>query len=102
MTNQVIPLLQGAENAHQTLSVLLGNHFLEFRINWVSRFSYWSVDIIEGVSNLAIGRVFNPPSDLLAGFNLEEVYGRIVAVGDVATLDNLGLSDALVWVPPDG
>jgi len=100
--NLVIPVLQGIDNSHQVVSALLGDHFLEFQINWNTRFEYWSCDIYESGVALALSLVFNPPTNILNGLNLTEEYGQIVFMGDVATLDNLGLSNSLVWVSNDG
>lgn len=99
--NLVIPVLHGINNSHHTVSALLGDHFLEFQIHWNTRFEYWSCDIFESGIVLALSLVFNPPTDILNGLNLTEEYGQIVFTGEVANLDNLGLSNALVWVSND-
>lgn len=90
-----IPLLAGAVNAHQTQFVQLGDNFLEFKINYITRFGCWSVDIFnEGVS-VAYGAMLVPGSDIVGVYNAG--IGRLIFIGDEPTLDNLGTANSLVW-----
>jgi hypothetical protein len=95
MAFETIPLVGGAANAHQTQSVQLGDNFLEFRINYITRFKCWSVDISREGASLASGAMLAPGADIIATHNAD--IGRLLFVGDEATLDNLGQSNSLIW-----
>lgn len=98
---QTIPLLSGAANAHQIFSVQLGNNFLQFRLNYITRseadanFAAWTMDISQEGVLLVAGLALVPGANILQNANLD--IGAMYFVGDQPTLDNLGSANSLVW-----
>lgn len=96
-----IPLVGGAVNAHQQFSVQLGDNFLEFRLNFVTRsqadsdFAPWVLDILREGVLLVAGAALVPGSDIIEHFGAD--IGKLFFVGDQPTLDNLGAANALVF-----
>lgn len=96
-----IPLVNGAENAHQVFSVQLGDNFLTFTLNFVTRsltddnFAAWVVDIEREGELLIAGAPLSPGTNIVENYDLG--IGRLVFVGDTPTLNNLGESNSLVW-----
>ena len=90
-----IPLKGGAVNAHQILFVQLGENFLEFRLNYITRFPGWSLDIYKEGERLIAGAMLVSGAEITKNFSAG--IGRLVFVGDDPTIDNLGLSNKLVW-----
>ncbi len=92
---KTITLTGGSVNAHQIFFVQLGDNFLEFRLNFVTRYSTWSLDVLrEGVS-LISGAMLAPGAEITKGYNAN--MGRLLFVGDETTIDNLGIANKLVW-----
>lgn len=91
-----IPLQGGAANAHQTFSIQLGDNFLEFRLNYLTRFDKWVLDISKEGTNLINGAEIVSGAEITKFFNAN--IGRIFVVGDEVTLDNLGTHNYMVWV----
>lgn len=94
-----IPLLSGSINAHQSFSMQLGNNFLDFELDFLSYLEYpaWSLSIYRDGSPLALGAMLEPGSDILKNYNAR--IGSFVFVGEMVTLDNLGVANSLVWTP---
>ena len=90
-----IPLSCGAINSHQNFTIQLGENFLEFTINYITRSGEWSVDIRDEGILIVAGAMLNPNSNIIKNYNVN--IGRLVFVGDKPTLDNLGKSNSLVW-----
>ena len=91
-----IPLTNGAANAHQILFIQLELNFVEFRVNWNTTQSQWYADLyLEGVLQAA-GVMLLPGSELLSDYEAD--IGRLVINGTEPTLDNLGISNELVWI----
>ena len=90
-----IPLQGGAVNAHQIFFVQLGENFLEFRLNYVTRFSGWSLDILKEGESLIAGAMLVAGAEITRNFEAD--IGRLLFVGDDPTIDNLGQSNELVW-----
>lgn len=97
-----IPLLSGADNAHQRFSQRLGDMLVSFEVNYISYSvsPYWIFDLYQDGFPLAQGVPLNPGADLLAS-NPIKGLGSLVFVGDEPTLDNLGINNHLVWVPEE-
>lgn len=91
-----IPLKGGAANAHQRFSIQLGAHYLEFRLNYLARYGAWCADIYEGETLLIPGAMLEPNAELTA--NRQAGIGRLFFTGEQPTLDNLGITNSLVWV----
>ncbi|MCK5126788.1 MAG: hypothetical protein KAR42_11080 [candidate division Zixibacteria bacterium] len=97
--NQIIPLVGGAVNAHQKFEVQLGKTFAQFEIDYRTLTEQWSASItVEGVE-LVSGASLQPNVDIIQHWQLGGTLGQLVFVGDDPTLDNLGASNSLVWVP---
>lgn len=98
----VIPLDGTAVNAHQSFSMVLGENSCDFDLNWNTQAQIWSMDIsVDGVAkitgmallpNLEISRVYN------AGLGR---FFFITLTDEDVTLDNLGISNQLVYVGDD-
>jgi len=95
-----IPLLNGADNAHQEFDKQLGDNFLHFVVNYVTIVGpSWSVDIsLEGVE-LINGAMLEPNAIITDNYDAD--IGRLVFIGDDVTLDNLGVDNRLIWVSDD-
>ncbi|WJV25922.1 MULTISPECIES: phage baseplate plug family protein [Pseudomonas] len=95
-----IPLAAGVDNSHQRFSVQLGESLIAFEIDFVSYLDApaWSMNLSRGGVRLASGVMLEPGSDII------EVYragiGQMVFTGSDVTLDNLGIDNNLVWIPP--
>lgn len=91
-----IPLNGGAASAHQTFSMQLGDNYLDFRLNYITRTGQWCLDIsLDGVALIA-GGMLEPSAELTAFTDAD--IGRLLFYGEQPTLDNLGLTNWLVWV----
>lgn len=90
-----IPLQGGLVNAHQVFFVQLGENFLEFRLNYITRFTIWSLDIYKEGELLIAGAMLVPGADITKNYNSD--IGRLLFIGDDPTIENLGKSNKLVW-----
>ena len=98
---QTIPLSAGAANAHQRFSVQLGDNLISFEIDYAASYldaPAWSMNILRDGSRVATGVMLEPGSDVIATYRTG--IGQLVFVGADVTLDNLGIANFLVWVPP--
>lgn len=89
-----------ANTPHQTFSVALGDHTLEFSFHWVVRYAYFRVDIRDLTDDVEVvtqGRIAHLGVNLLSGSNR---YGRVLIVGQMPTLGNLGTRARLMWEEP--
>lgn len=95
-----INLLNGAQNSDQRFSQRLGGVMFRFKVSYVSyvQSPYWSMDITREGFPIAMGIPLNAGSDLLMNQNVLQ-YGTFVFIGEEATLDNLGVSNKLIWMP---
>lgn len=91
-----IPLKSGAENARQTFTVTLGGNMIEMTLQYLSYVGepMWVLDARIDGSPLVLGRGLQPNGVI----NLGKSYGKLVFVGEKATLNNLGESNQLLWV----
>ncbi|MEK2607690.1 hypothetical protein WLF18_01030 [Pseudomonas shirazensis] len=96
----VIPLRPGAANAHQRFSLQLGENLIEFEVDFVSYLDApaWSMNLIRDGSRLVSGAMLEPGSDVIQIYRTG--IGQMVFTGADVTLDNLGVDNSLVWVPP--
>lgn len=96
-----ISLQGGAKYAHQRFSALLGSVEVAFELDFMPYLEVpsWNLTLKrEGVA-IATGLLLRCGCDLLAPYQLG--LGALVVVGDEPTLDNLGVTSHLVWVPED-
>lgn len=98
MTNQVIPLRGGASRSHQTFSAQLGDELYDFELDYLTGVGQWSMRINRNGDLLVAGAMLQPNADIIEPWNLD--IGRLIMVGNEPTLDNLGETNSLVWVPP--
>lgn len=98
---KVIPLTGGAKNAHQSFSVLLGDHELTFRLDFMGYIDVpsWNLTIEEDEEVLVEGLLLRCGCDILGPYQLG--LGKLVMIGEEPTLDNLGTTNQLVWVAED-
>lgn len=84
--------------AFQDFTATLGDNTLNFKFKWLTRYGYYSVDILDIDNNpITFGRALHPGVNLLSGLNIN--LGRIVLEGEQPTIDNLGLDNKLRWYP---
>lgn len=97
---QVIPLQPGVANAHQRFSVQLGDNLIAFEVDFISYLGEpaWSMNLIRDGSRIVSGAMLEPGSDVIQSYRAG--IGQMVFTGSDVTLDNLGVDNFLVWVPP--
>lgn len=101
MSRELIPLVGGAINAHQTINVQLGDNFVDITLDWRTIIEQWSVKLEQDGQVLATGVMLEPNINILQNYpDLSPTIGAIYFVGDKATLDNLGSNNSLVWESP--
>lgn len=95
-----IPLTAGVGNAHQRFSVQLGDSLIAFEIDFVSYLDApaWSMNLARGGVRLASGAMLEPGSDVIQSYRAG--IGQLVFTGKDVTLDNLGIDNSLIWIPP--
>lgn len=95
-----IPLAAGVDNAHQRFSVQLGDSLIAFEIDFISYLDApaWSMNLARGGVRLVSGAMLEPGSDIIQSYRAG--IGQMVFTGKDVTLDNLGIDNFLVWIPP--
>ncbi|MFL1558572.1 phage baseplate plug protein [Pseudomonas sp. O11] len=95
-----IPLAAGVDNAHQRFSVQLGDNLISFEVDFISYLGApaWSMNLVRGGVRLAAGAMLEPGSDIIQSYRAG--IGQLVFTGKDVTLDNLGIDNFLVWIPP--
>ena len=90
-----IPVKNGAENARQEFSVSLGGNLLVMTLNFLSYLDLptWTIDVRRDGSPIILGVGLEPN----AVIEMSVTLGKLVLVGDRPTLDNLGVSNKLIW-----
>ena len=96
MPSFIIPL---EPLAAQSFNAQLGDNLVRFRIQWMTRFDKFRMDMYASNGQaISEGRILHPGIDLFAGIYPPGVsYGRLMMVGDLPTPDNLGIDNQLVW-----
>lgn len=89
-----IPLKNGAENARQEFSVTLNDVTMDFSVKYLSYLDepMWIIDVHIDGTPVTLGKGLQPNGWI----NLYD-YGKLVFVGESATLDNLGVNNKLIW-----
>lgn len=94
----VVPLIGGAAYAHQTFSMQLGDNLIDFKLDYITVAGpAWSLDASINGEPVISGAMLEPGVDIAKVYNAG--IGKLVFVGEPVTLDNLGKSNKLVWVP---
>ncbi len=95
---KVIPLTRGL--ADFSFNSTLNDATLRFNVRWLTRYSYFVVDIRDATGNpITLGRGLHVGVNLLAGLNID--IGRLVLDGETPTMENLGVTNNLRWYPDD-
>lgn len=96
----VIPLRNGAANAHQRFTVQLGENSIDFEVDFISYLDYpaWTMNLLRDGTRLVSGAMLEPGCDVIQ--NYKAGIGQLVFVGSEVTLDNLGVDNSLVWIAP--
>lgn len=97
---QQIPLQGGAVNAHQIVTVQLGDNLVRLHFNYLQS-GQWLMDLEREGVYLVRGAILEPNCDVIAPWRLENDIGYLVFTGAATTLDNLGTDNTLVWVSTD-
>lgn len=95
-----IPLRAGSANAHQRFGVQLGENLIDFEIDFISYLDApaWSMNLLRDGTRIVSGAMLEPGSDLIQSYRTG--IGQLVFTGADVTLDNLGIDNWLVWIPP--
>lgn len=95
-----IPLAAGVDNAHPRFSLQLGENLIYFEIDYVSYMDEpaWSMNLFRDGSRIVAGAMLEPGSDIIQSYRAG--IGQMVFTGAEVTLDNLGIDNHLVWIPP--
>lgn len=95
-----IPLGAGAANSHQRFDVQLGENLINFEIDFISYLATpaWSMNLLRDGSMIVSGAMLEPGSDIIQSYRAG--IGQMVFTGNDATLNNLGIENFLVWIPP--
>lgn len=95
-----IPLRSGSANAHQRFGVQLGDNLIDFEIDFISYLDVpaWSMSLVRDGSRIVAGAMLEPGSDIIQSYCTG--IGQMVFTGKDVTLDNLGIDNFLVWIPP--
>lgn len=98
MASYTIPLIQVPA---QEFSVQLGVNLLKFKMQWMTQYEMFRVDILRADNTpVTQGRILAVGANLFDGIYPtpeEGEYGVLTLVGDEATPDNIGLNNSLVW-----
>lgn len=84
----------------QTFTARLGKNTVTVELQWMARFEVFRVNILTALGvPLAMGRLLLPNVNLLAGLYPPPTvaYGSLVLEGELATPENLGIDNVLVW-----
>ena len=90
---RTLPLQSGL--AHFQFDAPLSTIRLRFRLNWLTNFGYYVVDVSQNDKKLTAGRGLHPGIDLLQGLNLD--IGTLMLEGSAATPENMGIDNRLVY-----
>lgn len=95
-----IPLRAGSANAHQRFGVQLGDNLIDFEIDFISYLDApaWSMNLLRDGTRIVSGAMLEPGSDVIQSYRTG--IGQLVFTGADVTLDNLGVDNWLVWIPP--
>ncbi|WP_106804533.1 hypothetical protein [Pseudomonas sp. S5D5] len=95
-----IPLRGGAANAHPRFSVQLGDNLIDFELDFISYLDApaWSMNLLRDGTRIVAGAMLEPGSDIIQSYRTG--IGQMVFTGKDVTLDNLGIDNFLVWIPP--
>ncbi|MEL0577071.1 hypothetical protein AACK17_00770 [Pectobacterium punjabense] len=95
---KIVPLTRGL--ADFSFTSTLNNAALRFNVRWLTRYSYFVVDIRDAFGDpIALGRGLHVGVNLLAGLNTD--IGKLVLDGETPTMENLGVTNNLRWYPND-
>lgn len=93
---RTIPLNNG--QAHFRFRVNLGGTVVRVRVNWLTRYEYFTVDLSTDEGPLVLGKGLHPQVDLLEGTG---VPGRLYIEGAEPTPDNLNVDNKLRYEESD-
>ena len=112
MSQEVIALESGEDNANQSITVQLGDYYVKLEFHYQQN-GQWLMHIlpdgdtelntftVNDVEYIVTCIMLEPGCDLLSNYNLTDTLGQMFLVGDEPTLDNLGVSNYLVWYSSD-
>lgn len=95
-----IPLRAGSANAHQRFGVQLGENLIDVEVDYISYLDApaWSMNLLRDGTRIVSGAMLEPGSDVIQSYRAG--IGQMVFTGADVTLDNLGIDNWLVWIPP--
>lgn len=101
MSNILIPLFGGKDNAHQEFNILLGKNNCIFELNYNLNCDAWFLNIKVNKEYIVIGAVLRINSDMLFKYSIKDTFGSLVCVNKEPTIDNIGIDCNLIWIPPN-
>lgn len=98
---KLLPVVGGLPNAHQTFSFVLGENELAFELDFLTYIEIpaWNLSIKKDDEYLVEGLLLKCGADLLEPYHLG--IGRLFVIGDEPTLENLGVTNQLIWMAED-
>lgn len=95
MTKRTIPIRR--PSAHFTFDVDLQGKRIRIRLDWLTRFEYYTTALsdLETDKVIVAGVGLHPDVDLLQ--NTDTDVGKLYLTGTPPTPDNLGSANSLIW-----
>lgn len=94
-----IPIKGTARYAHSSFRCTLEQREIEFILNYCAFLEVWDLTVKEDGEYIITGATLVAGADLLA--NAHTDLGRLYLLGEDPTLDNLGVTNTLVWISSD-
>lgn len=93
-----VGLSGGAQNSHQVFSANLGSDYAGIEMRWNSKSGQWIVSVSINNAELINEKAYASGTNIFDGFF---GWGMLIVIGEDATLDNLGITNKLIWISED-
>ena len=88
-----IPL--NSKAPYQRFTVQLSDRLIEFELRWLVQYDFFAVNLYEAGEAITLGRGLHPGVNIVKGLN--SGLGSIYLDGQSPTIDNLGVSNRLLY-----
>lgn len=95
--NYVFDVEGGAVNAHQQFELQVNNAIYELRLDYLEQVESWALSVTQEEERLADSVILRGGANLFSTFPKLTSVARLYVVGDEPTLNNLGLTNSIVW-----
>lgn len=95
--NYVFDVESGAVNAHQQFELQVNGAVYDLRLDYIEQAGSWTLSVIQDGERLADGVMLYGGANLFSAFPKLTNTARLYVVGDEPTLDNLGVTNSIVW-----